>query len=186
MSGVVTLGALARAVPRAPIGLCAGAALAGVAAGSQLGGQRGAVLALQASTVALAGAAVTLLDEPRGALGGVPIGLARRRMLLLTAAVPPLALLWLAMLALGGIGGGEAGALTLQLAAVSALALGFGARSGEPGRALAGVALAYGTARILFGPQLFPAGTEAARWSGAWAAAACAGLLLLAAFSRDP
>jgi hypothetical protein len=185
----VTLGAVARAVPRGPVLLCAGAALAGVTAGTALGGHLGAILALQASTVALAGAAVTLLQEPRAALDGVPTTLAHRRALLLSAALPAFALLWLALLTLGGAGGSDAEALTLQLAAVTALALGFGARGGDPARALAGVALAYGTGRILLGPQLFPAGTEAPGWSGAaalWAGAACAGLLLLAASSREP
>jgi hypothetical protein len=41
---------------------------------------------------------------------------------------------------------------------------------------------------VLFGPQLFPTGTEAAHWAGArgwWAGAACVGAALLAAFSRD-
>jgi hypothetical protein len=185
----VTLGALVRAAPRAPVLLCTGAALAGVAIAAALGGHRGAVLALQASTVALAGAAVTLLEEPRAALAGVPTTLARRRALLLSAALPPFAVLWAALLALGGADGGETQALTLQLAAVTSLALGLGARTGDPARALAGVALAYGAGRILFGPELFPAGTEAAGWSGAtawWAGAVCAGLALLAAASREP
>jgi hypothetical protein len=186
----VTLGALARAVPRVPVLLCTGAALAGVVAVAELGGHRAAIVALQASTVALAGAAVTLLEEPRAALGGVPTSLARRRALLLSAALPLLALLWLALLALGGTDGGEARALTLQLAAVTGLALGFAGHGGDPARALAGVALAYGAGRILFGPQLFPAGTEAAAGQAGtavlWAGAACAGLLLLAASSREP
>jgi hypothetical protein len=184
-----TLGALARAVPRTPVVVCAGAALGGVAALSALGDHRVALVALQASTVALAGIAVTLLEEPRAALGGVPTTLARRRALLLSAAVPPLALLWLALLALGGSTGDEAWALTLQLATVVSLALGFGALGGDPARALGGIALAFGAGRILCGPELFPAGTEAARWSGAaplWAGAAGAGLLLLAAYSREP
>ena len=187
MSAVV-LAAVARAVPRPPILLCCGAALAGVATISQLAGHRGALVALQASTIALAGATVTLLAEPPAALDAVPTTLARRRALLLSAAVLPLALLWIALLTIGGADGGEAFALSLQLAAVTALSLGLAARGGDPGRALAGVALAFGAGRILFGPQLFPAGTEAANWSGAtgwWAGAACAGLALLAASSRD-
>jgi hypothetical protein len=184
--GAAVLGALARAVPRGPILLGTGAALAGVAAAAGLSDHRGAVLALQASTVALAGAAVTLLDEP--ALDAVPTTLARRRALLLGAGLPLLALVWMALLAVGGVSGEEAPVLTLQLAAVTSLALGLGARGGDPVRALVGVALAFGIARVLFGPQLFPAGTEAAHWDGAarvWAGAAGAGLLLLAVFSRD-
>jgi hypothetical protein len=186
----VLLGALARAVPRTPILLAASAALGGVVALAELGGDRGAVLALQASTVALAGAAVTLLQEPRGALDAVPTTRARRRALVLGAGLPPLALFWMALLVVAGIGfgGPEAAALTLQLTAVTALALGLGARGGDPARAVAEVALVFGVARVLFGPQLFPAGTEAARWAGArgwWAGAACVGAALLAAFSRD-
>ena len=71
---------------------------------------------------------------------------------------------------------------------MTALALGLGARGGDPARALACVALTFGACRVLFGPELFPTGTEAARLTGAagwWVGAACAGLLLLAAFSRD-
>jgi hypothetical protein len=184
----ITLRALARAAPRGPVAAALAAAPAAVVLGVALGGHRGAILALQASTVALAGAAVTLLREPRAALDGLPTTLATRRALLLAAAAPVLALVWSALLALGGAGRAEASALTLQLAAVTALALGLGARGGDPARALAGVALAFGAGRVLFGPQLFPAGTEAAHWAGArgWCVgAACAGLALLAAGSRD-
>lgn len=182
------LGALARAVPRRPVLLATGAALGAVALAVTVGGHRAAIAALQGSTVALAAVAVALLDEPRAALGALPTTLARRRALLLSAALPPLALLWMALLALGGVGGAEADALTVQLTAVVALALGLAARGGDPERALAGVALAYGAGRVLFGPQLFPAGIEAAHWAGArgwWVGAACAGLALLAVFSRD-
>jgi hypothetical protein len=185
----VTLGALCRAVPRRPLLLAAGAAPVAVAGVVGLGGgHRGAILALQASTVALAGAAVTLLDEPRGLLDALPTTRARRRALVLGAGLPALAALWVLLLVVGGADRDEAAALTVQLAAVTCVALGLGARDGDPARAIAGVALAFGAGRVLFGAQLFPAGTEAAHWMGArgwWTAAACAGLLLLAIASRD-
>jgi hypothetical protein len=107
----------------------------------------------------------------------------------LAAGLPALALLWALLLVMGGADRVEAAALTLQLTAVTSVALGLGARDGDPARAVAGVALAFGAGRILFGAQLFPAGTEAAHWAGArgwWAGAACAGLALLAAAGRDP
>ena len=186
----VLLGAQARAVPRMPVLLAAGAALAGVALLSGVTGPRGTLLALQASTVALAAAAVTLLDEPRAVLDALPTTRARRRAAALAAGLPPLALLWVVLLAVGGLGSGgpEASALTLQLVAVTALALGLGARGGDPAHAVAEVALAFGAGRIFLGPQLFPAGTEAAHWAGArgwWAGAAGLGIALLVAFSRD-
>jgi hypothetical protein len=184
----VLLGAQARAVPRTPILLATGAALAGVVAVSALGGDSAPLVALQASTVAIAGAAVTLLEEPRAALDALPTTRARRRALVLAGGLPLLALLWMALLAVGGVDAAEASALTLQLVAVTAVALGLGARGGDPARVVAQVALAFGAGRILFGPQLFPAGTEAAHWAGArgwWAGAACAGVALLVAGSRD-
>jgi hypothetical protein len=186
----VLLGAQARAVPRMPVLLATGAALGGVVVLSEITGERGAILALQASTVALAGAAATMLDEPRAALDALPTTRARRRAWTLVAGLPPLALLWIVLLAVAGIGpgGAESAALTVQLVAVTALTLGLGARGGDPARAVAEVALAFGVGRVLFGPQLFPAGTEAAHWAGArgwWAGAACLGVALLVAFSRD-
>ena len=176
------IGALLRAVPRAPIVLLTGSAVVGVVTVSRVAGADGALVAVQASTVALAGAAVTLIHEPRGVLDAVPTRLARRRTLLLAAGVPPLALVWLGLLALAGVDGDYVAALTLQLATVTSLALAAGARGGDPAASLAAVAIAFGAGRILFGPQFFPAGMETARW---WLAAGCAGLLWLAAFSRD-
>jgi hypothetical protein len=188
-SALVTLGALCRAVPRRPFTLAAGAAVVAVAGTAQLGGgHRAAILALQAATVALAAAAVTLLDEPPGLLDALPTTRGRRRALVLAAGLSALALLWAGLLEVGGAAGDEAAALSLQLAAVTAVSLGVGARGADPARAVAGVALAFGAGRVLFGAQLFPAGTEAAHWAGArgwWAGATGAGLLLLMLASRD-
>ena len=66
------IGALLRAVPRAPILVLTGSAVVGVVTVSSLAGHDGALVAVQASTVALGGAAVALIDEPRGALDAVP------------------------------------------------------------------------------------------------------------------
>ena len=149
---LVVLGALVRAVPRAPVAGLTGVALVAVPAVAWLGGHRGAIAALQASAVALAGVAVTLLQQPRGATDAAPVTIARRRALLLGAALGPFALLWIALLALAGVDGGEARALTLQLAAVTSLALGLGARGEDPARALAAVALTFGACRVRVRP----------------------------------
>jgi hypothetical protein len=182
-----TLAVLVRAAPRRRVLAATGCAAVAVATTSMLAGQRASIAALQVSTVALAGAAVTLLQEPCTMLDALPTTRARRRALLLAFSLPLLALAWLALLAIAGVGGAQAGALTLQLAAVAGLALGLAGRGGDPARALVGVALAYGAARVLLGPELFPAGTEATRMAGAggmWLGVACAGLALLVVSSR--
>jgi hypothetical protein len=163
------------------------AAVVGVGAVSALAGERDALVALQASTIALAGAAASLLDEPRAALDALPTTVARRRALLLAGALPLMGLVWCGMLSGAAVGSAQAGLLTLQLVAVVALALGLGAR-GDVARAVAGVGLAFGVARVVLGPHLFPAGPAAAHWISArgwWAGAACAGLALLVGASRD-
>lgn len=166
--GHVTVAVL-RAVPRAPIVVAVGTAFAAVGVLGEVAGQDGAFVALQVSVVALACAAVTLLDEPP--LPALPISLPRRRVRSLGVGLPLLALAWLALLALANVDGADARLLTLHLAAVVALSMATGS--------VVGVALAYCVARVFFGSQLFSAG------SGWWAGAACAGLLGLAASSRD-
>ncbi len=185
----VVLAGVLRAVPHVRVLGGLAAAAAAVATGALLGGHRGAVLALQASTVLVAGVALALIDEPRDALQALPTSLPRRRALVLAVGLPLLAAAWAALLHGGGSSGAEAAALSVQCAAVVALSLGIGALTGAPTLGIAGVALAFGTGRIAFGDQLFPAGTEAARWAGAagwWLAAAGAGTALLIAGSRDP
>ncbi|WP_028066312.1 hypothetical protein [Solirubrobacter soli] len=176
---LVVLGALVRAVPRGPVAALAGSAVAGVGVVSALWSAPAESLALQAATIPLAGVAVTLLQEP--ALDALPTTLARRRVLLLGAALVPLAALWLALLALTATAWVDARVLTLQLAAVTSLALGLAARGGDPVAVVAGVALAFAAARGLLGPPLLRTDVSA----GWWLAATAAGLLALAAFSRD-
>jgi len=172
------IGTLVRAAPRAPILWLSATAVTAVALAAAIIGDDGALVALQLSIVALAAAAVFVLEEPP--LPAVPVSKAHRRVLLLAAGLPVLGLVWLALLRLGGVDAHEAGALTLQLATVTALSLAAGS--------VTPVALAFCCGRLIFGPGYFPAGTEAAGWSGAtgwWAGAACAGLLWLAVTSRD-
>jgi hypothetical protein len=177
---VVVLGALARAVPRGAVALPAAVAVVGVGVAGAVGSGRTGLLALQLATPALAGSAVALLQEP-GAPDAVPTTLARRRGLLLGAAAVPLVALWVVLLALAGAGSADAGALTWQLAAVTSLALGLGARGGDPVQVVAGVTLAFAAARGLTGPSLLTTDVTALWWIGAIGA----GLLALAAFSRD-
>ena len=109
-----------------------------------------------------------------------------RRCSLLGAALAPFALVWLALLRLGGADADEAARADAAARDGDALALGSALAAGSRPRAVA--RRVPSAAAASFGPEFFPAGTEAAGWSGAagwWAGAACAGLLLLAAFSRD-
>ncbi|RKQ90337.1 hypothetical protein C8N24_0138 [Solirubrobacter pauli] len=159
--GTVTV-ALLRAAPRAAVLAPVGGAAAAVVALTQVD-EQAARMALQASTIALAAAAVALLDEPP--LPGVPVGKAQRRVRLLAAGLPALGAAWLGLLAL--VPGEDGARLSLHFAAVLALAL--GAESVVP------VALAFCAARV-GAPELADA------W---WTAAACGGLLALAARSRD-
>jgi hypothetical protein len=172
------IGTLVRAAPRAPILLLSATAVIAVASAATIIGDDAALVALQTSIVALPAAAVLALDEPP--LAAVPVSRVRRRAWLLAAALPALSLVWLALLRLGGVDAHEAGPLTLQLVTVTALSLAAGS--------VTPAALAFCAGRVIFGPRFFPAGTEAASWSGAtgwWAGAACAGLLWLAVTSRD-
>jgi hypothetical protein len=146
------------------------------------------IVALQYAALMLSLAVATILDEPAGrTVAAVPPPLIWRRGLTIVLVLPGLVLAWAALVALGGVTGQTAAALTLQLAALVLLTFALGARL-TSGGAVAGplVALAF-----LGGQATAPAWVISPdfgewRWDALWAGLAAGALLGLALASRDP
>jgi len=176
-----------RALPR--VQLLAGTSAAFVAlwlvAGSD-GEQM--IAALQYAALMLSLAVATILDEPAGrTVAAVPPTLICRRSLTIALVVPGLVLAWTALVALGGVTGQTAAALTLQLAALVLLTLALGARL-TSGGTIAGplVALAFLGAQVTAPAWVISPDFGEWRWDALWVGLAAGALLGLALASRDP